>query len=92
MKKYAGLIVAVAAVIAAVAGFILLPDTIVTQIGAPGQPSSTMSKYPGLLIPGALAAVFGWLAYKKQGKNFLVAVILLAVLVLEIVLNLTVFA
>lgn len=43
-----------AALAAGVAGYFLLPDTLVMQIGLNGQPSNLLPKLWGLLIPLAL--------------------------------------
>lgn len=77
-----GLIAAVA--ILAVAGFFVLPETLVVQVGANGQASSTMPKLIGLLIPLAISAVFGALFMKdgnvKSGVAALVGLLAMALI------------
>lgn len=65
-----------AAAAAAIAGYLLLPDTLTTQIGVTGSTSGTMPKALGLAVPFALTAIFSVL-YHKAGdkKHLLVAVV-----------------
>ena len=43
--------------VASAVGWFALPDELIVQIGADGQPSNTMPKLLGLLLPVALGAI-----------------------------------
>lgn len=55
-------IVEIAAVIA---GWVLLPETLVMQITSSGEAGTQMPKFIGLLIPLAISLIF-WLRYYKN--------------------------
>ena len=55
-KRFWPFLVLIPLLAAAIAGWFVLPDSLVMQIGADGQPSNIMPKLFGLLIPPAV----GW--------------------------------
>ena len=63
---------------AAVAGWFLLPAELVVQVGVDGQPSNTMPRLAGLLVPVALAA-FGGSRVCKGAKYRPAGILVLAV-------------
>lgn len=72
-----------------VLGMIILPDTLVMQVTANGQPGTQMPKLIGLLIPLALSAVFGILYSKKGGtKSLIVALVGIGMAALTFAFNL----
>lgn len=77
------------ALVIAIAGFILLPDTIVTQFGSGGN-NTTMPKTVGLLIPLAVCVVFSlmFLQGNNEKRDLIVAVLLLAILAFAFFYNL----
>lgn len=58
-----------AAVLAAVIGFIVLPETLVMQLSANGQAANTMIKPVGLLIPFAITAIFAVMFFRNEPAN-----------------------
>jgi hypothetical protein len=66
------ILILIAAAGAFVLGLIILPDTLVMQVTASGQPGTQMPKLIGLLIPLVLSAVFGILYCKKSGTKTLI--------------------
>ncbi|HWQ58075.1 MAG TPA: hypothetical protein VN540_03570 [Clostridia bacterium] len=82
------------AVIGGIAGFILLPDTLVVQLTLGGTAGNTMPKLLGLAIPVALA-VFGAIKFYKDGgeakprnNGLIIALVGIVVFVLLFVFNL----
>lgn len=72
-----------------VLGLIILPDTLVMQVTASGQPGTQMPKLIGLLIPLALSTVFGILYSKKGGtKSLIVALVGICMAALTFAFNL----
>ena len=72
-----------------VLGLIILPDTLVMQVTASGQPGTQMPKLIGLLIPLALSTVFAILYSKKSGtKNLIVALVGIVATALTFAFNL----
>ena len=63
---------------AAVAGWFLLPDQLVMQIGVDGQPSNVMPKLFGLLIPVAVGAIGAGIASSTAKEKHLAGFITLA--------------
>lgn len=63
---------------ASTAGWFLLPDELVVQVGADGQPSNMLPKLVGLLVPVALAA-FGGSRVCKGAKHRPAGILVLAV-------------
>ncbi len=91
-EKVIGLVIVAVSVILAVVGFIVLPETLIVQIGLDGQASNTLPKIPALLIPLALSTVFSVLYMKdnaeKKSRNLIVAVIGVVVAIVMFVVNL----
>ena len=79
-----------AAVILAVVGFIVLPETLVVQINAAGQASNTLPRFLGILIPFLICTVFSLLYLKseKDTKSLIVSLVGIVVFVLLFVFNL----
>ena len=77
------------AIAAAVAGFLLLPDTVVTQLSFSGENATTMPKAVALAIPLVLA-VGGTLLYcsTEEWKYLLVAAVGLIVNIIMFIVNL----
>lgn len=72
-----------------VLGLIILPDTLVMQVTASGQPGTQMPKLIGLLIPLALSTVFGILYSKRSGtKSLIVALVGICMAALTFAFNL----
>ena len=84
-------IIALSLVLAAV-GWLILPDTLIIQIGVNGQASNTLPKLPALLIPLALSCVFSGLymgnATGRRSRDLLVAVAGIGMSIVMIVVNL----
>lgn len=64
---------------AAIAGWFLLPDELVVQIGVDGQPSKVWPKLIGLLAPVALGAVGAGIASGKEKEKRLSGLVVIAV-------------
>ena len=83
------ILILVAAAGAFVLGLIILPDTLVMQVTASGQPGTQMPKLIGLLIPLALSTVFSILYCKRDGaKNLIVALVGIGMSALTFAFNL----
>lgn len=91
-EKMIGLVIIAVSVILAVMGFMVLPETLIVQIGLDGQASNTLHKIPALLIPFALSTVFSILYMRGNGEkkshNLIVAVIGVIVAIIMFVVNL----
>lgn len=80
--------VIVTALILAVIGFIILPETLVTQITLTGESGTTMPKAFGLAIPLAISVIFPLLYYKSNdNKHAVLSVIGILAFVLVFVFN-----
>ncbi len=79
-----------AAAILAIAAFIILPETLVVQINAAGQPGNTMPKIIGILIPFLFTAIFAVLYLKRENdrKNFWLALLGIVLFALLFIFNL----
>lgn len=88
-KKRTIIAIAIIALAAAVAGFLLLPDTVVTQLSFSGENATTMPKAVALAIPLVLA-VGGTLLYRstEEKKYLLVAAVGLIVNIIMFIVNL----
>lgn len=75
-KKKFGLIylitVLVVSVALAIIGYLILPETVVTQIGN-GSDNSTSPRAFGLLLPFALSTLFAFAYYKLSDFKYLFA-------------------
>ena len=63
---------------AAAAGWFLLPDELVVQIGADGQPSNIMAKPFGLMVPIALGIIGAGIAANTDKEKKLSGFVVLA--------------
>ena len=72
-------LLAVPLIAAAVAGWFVLPEELVMQIGVDGQPSNIMPKLFGLLIPPAVGLVGAGFAASEEKEKHLAGFIGLAV-------------
>lgn len=77
---------------AAVAGWSMLPDTLVVHIGLDGQPSNHMPKLVGVLLPVALGAIGAGIACdpskEKKVSGFAVLAAAVIVTILTFAMNL----
>ena len=78
-KRYWPFLLVLPLLTAAVAGWFLLPDQLVMQIGVDGQPGNVMPKLFGLLIPPAVGLVGAGFAASEEKEKHLAGFITLAV-------------
>lgn len=77
-----------AALILAVIGFFILPETLVTQITVTGEAGTTMPKALGLVIPFAICTIFSVMYYNSNNiKHFMGSMIGILAFVLVFVFN-----
>ncbi len=81
-KRFWPFLVLIPLLAAAIAGWFVLPDSLVMQIGADGQPSNIMPKLPGLLIPVALGVLGAGVASSTAEEKHLAGYITLAAAVI----------
>ena len=72
-------LLAVPLIAAAVAGWFVLPEELVMQIGVDGRPSNIMPKLFGLLIPPAVGLIGAGFASSQEKEKHLAGFITLAV-------------
>ncbi|NLA87006.1 MAG: hypothetical protein GX847_06945 [Clostridiales bacterium] len=78
-----------AALVFAIIGYIVLPDTLIMQITSTGKAGTTMPKALGLAIPLAISTLFSLLYYKSGiAKHFVGAAVGIVAFVLVFVFNL----
>ncbi len=83
------ILILIAAAVFFVLGLLILPDTLVMQVKANGEPGTQMPKLIGLLIPLAVSTVFGILYGKRSGsKNLIVALVGIGMAALTFAFNL----
>ncbi len=71
-----------------IAGYIILPDTVVMQLQADGSAGTTMPKLLALLVPLAFTGVFAAFFYKNGAtKHLLVSLLGLAMFLLTFAFN-----
>ena len=92
IKRFWPFLLLIPLAIAIIAGWILLPDTLVMQISMGGQTSKTMPKMFGLLIPaaaGILGTVYATSTQeKRRPRGFIVFALAVVVLVMIFIFNL----
>lgn len=89
MKKILPIILVLAALGLAIAGYILLPDVVAVQIGLDGQVSNAMPKLFAVLLPFALSAITAFMYYKTgKGGHIAASVVGILVIVFELIFNL----
>lgn len=89
-KRIAAIILMAATVVLAVVSYLLLPETVVTQISAGGSPT-TMPKIVALLIPSILGiggGAFCLLQKDESKKPLMISAVGAAVFVIMLVMNL----
>lgn len=77
-KRFWPFLLVIPLLTAAVAGWFLLPDRLVMQIGVDGQPGNVMPKLFGLLIPVAVGAIGAGIASSAVKEKHLAGFITLA--------------
>lgn len=68
-KRYWPFLLVIPLIAAAAAGWFLLPDELVMQVGLDGQPSRMMPKLAGLLVPVAVGAVGAGIACGREQEK-----------------------
>ena len=68
-------------VIINVVSYIILPNTLITQITFNGSAGNTMAKLPALFIPFILSVLFSVLYYKIENKNKYLFVAVLGIII-----------
>ncbi len=69
-KRYWPFLLVLPLIAGAAAGWFLLPDQLIMQIGMDGQPSNVMPKLFGLLIPPAVGLIgAGFASSQEQEKH-----------------------
>ncbi len=79
IKRFWPFLLVIPLVAASIAGWFVLPDELVMQIGVDGQPSNIMPKLFGLLIPPAVGLVGAGIASSEGREKHLAGFISLAV-------------
>ena len=90
-EKIIGISLILVAVIIAVAGYFVLPDTLAVQIDMNGAPTNFLPKIPALLIPLLVTVVFSCLYMKSKGegktKNLLLSLLGIGIDIIMFVMN-----
>ena len=89
-KVVCSIMIAVSLVLAVIA-YVILPDKVVMQIGADGQPSNMLPKLPAVIIPVVITG-FGAVSYavgdnEAKVRNIIVVVAGYAVAIFSLVFN-----
>ncbi len=91
-KRYWPFLLVIPLIAAAAAGWFLLPDELVMQVGLDGQPSRMMPKLAGLLVPVAVGAVGAGIAcgraQEKRAGGLIVLVVAAVITGVVFVMNL----
>jgi len=91
-KRFWPFLLLVPLAITVIAGWFLLPDTLVMQVSMSGQPSKSMPKILGLFVPavaGILGAVYASSEKEeRRPRGFIVLALAAVVLVITFVFNL----
>lgn len=77
-KRFWPFLLVIPLVIAAIAGWFVLPDELVMQVGVDGQPSNVMPKLFGLLTAPALGLIGAGIASSSAEEKHLAGFITLA--------------
>lgn len=78
-KRFWPFLLVIPLAIASIAGWFILPEELVMQIGVDGQPSNVMPKLFGLLIPVAVGLIGAGIASSTGKEKHLAGFITLAV-------------
>ena len=78
-KRYWPFLLVIPLAAASIAGWFVLPDELVMQIGVDGQPSNIMPKLFGLLIPPAVGLIGAGSASSQEKEKHPAGFIALAV-------------
>ncbi len=89
-KVVCSIMIAVSLVLAVIA-YVILPDKVVMQIGADGQPSNMLPKLPAVIIPVVITG-FGAVSYavgdnEAKVRNIIIVVAGYAVAIFSLVFN-----
>lgn len=89
-KVVCSIMIAVSLVLAVIA-YVILPDKVVMQIGADGQPSNMLPKLPAVIIPVVITC-FGAVSYavgdnEAKVRNIIIVVAGYAVAIFSLVFN-----
>ena len=89
-KAVCSIMIAVSLVLAVIA-YVILPDKVVMQIGADGQPSNMLPKLPAVIIPVVITG-FGAVSYavgdnEAKVRNIIIVVAGYAVAIFSLVFN-----
>ena len=86
-KRFWPFLLVIPLIAAAAAGWFLLPDELVVQIGVDGQPSKLWPKLLALPLPAALGALGAWFASSQAKEKRLSGFVVLAVAVVITAFN-----
>ena len=90
--KVLGIGIIALSLVLTVVGWLILPDTLIIQIGADGRASNTLPKLPALLIPLALSCVCSGLymgnVTNRRSRDLLLAVAGIGLSIVTIIINL----
>ncbi len=86
-KQYWPFLLVIPLILAAVAGWFLLPEELIMQIGIDGQPSRVMAKPFGLLVPIALGMIGAGIACNTDKERKVSGFIVLAVAAIVTIFN-----
>lgn len=90
-KKGIALILIAAAVALAAAGWFFLPEEVIIQVNALGQPSNTAPKLLAVLIPFVISALsaylYGFGDARRQSRNLLLTAVGYLIAVITFVFN-----
>ena len=91
MKRWWPWLLVLPTLAVSVAGWFLLPDELVVQIGLDGQPSNVLPKPAGLLIPlglGALGALLACSGERRRSSGWILLAAAFGVAVITLLWNL----
>ena len=86
-KRFWPFLLVIPLVVAAIAGWFVLPDELVMQVGADGQPSNIMPKLFGLAVPVVFGGVGAGVASSTAQEKHLAGFITLAAAVIITVIT-----